>query len=796
MTTVIDLRIAIRSLGTTPAFSLAAIGTVALVVALASTVLAVVDHVLLRQIGIPHADRVVAICERISGQGPGFCGASPPNVVDVATRIPGVEAAGIARQWAFRVTHRGSPLRAQSGIATAGAFEAAGATTSHGRVFTADEAGPGRDRVALVSHRFWREQLGADPAVVGRELMIDGVPHPIIGVLASRSIIPSLDHVDLWKPVHIVPTDSEHRGWPGFLGIARLSPGARATATSAIATLAAIIKRDHFGDKPEWWLSFLPVRDLVVGDTRQALMLFLTASAFVFLIGYSNVAALFIARAGARTRDVALRRALGATRWRVAQVVLAECIVVAIAGTVLGLVAAAWLTTVVQWIAPSGLPRLEEVRFDARVAVLAALPSLALAIGFGLLPALHNTRGEVRSLLIGGTRTLGGCKHSRSGRVLVMAECALAIALLAAATLLTRSFATQVAWNPGFDPSRVLTTWAFSGNSHGVAVAAQIARVADSLRAMPGVAAVSWGSAGPMFGGLETEDVIDAARPGTPLATARWFDTGPGYFATLGVPVVRGREFTAADDATAPRVAVINERLATILYGNRDPVGQVLTMAEGRRQLTVVGVTRDVPPLNPGDAIRPEVYWPLAQAPRQAAYLVVRTAGPAAPVRRLVERRLPHLDAALETGAVWSLDDALAKRLRAPRFSALLTGAFSALALLLAVAGTFGLQAYTVTQRTREFGVRLALGGTTATIVVEVLRDAAGVALGGLVLGAPLALLVGRILQSQLAGVSPHDPLALVAGFAGLAGLTMLAAWIPARRAVRIQPVEAMRADG
>lgn len=790
-----DVHASFRSLLRAPSFTSASVTIIALVTSLAATAVGLVDSIILRPLPIPAAERVVALCEHLEGQDPSWCGASPPNVEEIAARVGRVEAAGVAREWGFAVQLDGRPFAVRAGIASVGAFRAASMRTSHGRLFDSTEMGAGHDQVVVLSHRFWQERMGGDTTVVGRTLMVDKVPNVVIGVLAPDATLPTLDDVEAWKPLPFSPVDEENRGWPGFLAIARVAPDGVDGAVAQIATVARDLKSRHFSGKPHWALTVRPLKELVVGQARPMLLLFLGAAAFVLLVGYSNVATLFLARGAAQTHDIAVRIALGASHGALSRRVLADALIVGTLGTLGGLVLASWLRTPVALLAPPGLPRLAEVAFDARSALLAGVPSILLAGVFSALPAYLTLRRKTATLG-GGMRLVGTMTSGRLGKALVVGEVALAVALIAGTSLLVQSLRTQLAWNPSFDRGRILTSALFTSGETGTQAVERFARIADSVRALPGVASVSYGSAGPLFGGLETGDYVATGSDGSSRrGTLRWFDVGPGYFETLGIPVIRGREVVSADVPGSMSVMVINERMAAVAFGTGNPIGQRVTMEDSKRSYEVVGVVRDIPPLVPGTPVQPAAYWPAAQEPRLATILVVRARASVPTVRRDLDGTLARVDPEVQAGTVRTLDEALASRLRTPRFILGLVAVFSSLALLLAMVGTYGLLAHGVSSRTREFGVRLALGGSPIRLMREVVRQALQLALLAMGVGVPLAVAVGRIMRSLLAGTSPWDPVALGVSMLALLLTSVVAALVPARRAMQVDPMVAMRAE-
>jgi putative ABC transport system permease protein len=520
----------------------------------------------------------------------------------------------------------------------------------------------------------------------------------------------------------------------------------------------------------------------------------------VLLIGCANVANLLLARSTVRQREMAIRAALGATRRSLLRTLLVESFLLALAGAAAGLLLSWWAARAFVALAPSGIPRIEQVGLDVRVLVFTIGVSILTTLLVGAAPALRATRVDVRvTLSEGGRSGTGGRRAARFGAVLIVAEVALAVILVTGAGLLGRTFSTLTRWRPGFEQEHLLTTWVllspkYQNRQQSVDA---LARAEDELRTLPSVVSVGAGSAGPLFGGDgEGTFTIDGRPPesSAPRQAALWFDVSPGYFRTIGLPIVRGRDITDRDVDGAPLVAVINEAFGRRYLGT-EPLGRRIHMVEHEADFTVVGVVRDVPPVRPGDEVHPQIFWSNRQVPRPATYFLVRTAGDPAAVASAMRERLHAVDADMHVGKVQTLRDWLSRELVRPRFGAVLLAVFGALALVLATIGTYGLIAYTVAQRTREIGTRMALGARPRAIVGEILTRGMKLAGLGVGLGFIGALALTRLMRGMLAGVSPNDPLSFAASAALLIGAAALACVLPARRASRVDPVIALRGD-
>ena len=784
-----DLRFAIRQLFRHRGYTLAAVLTLGLGLGASTAIFSVVSGVVLRPLPFPKPADLVTLCERHPSVE-GFCVASPPNVEDWRAAAT-LREIGIARSWGFRVSVGGRAESVDGGLATAGYFAALGVRPALGRLMRPDEYGPSR-RVVVLSDALWRTRFGGDSTLVGRTIALDGDPHLVIGVLPPALQIPQLEWVELWASLPFDPQDEENRRWRGFQIVARLAPGAtRDAATAELATIARRLGDQYPETNREWGVAVLDLRESLVGDVRTRLFVFLGAVGLVLLLGCANLANMTLARTANRTQELAVRSALGATRARLARLLLLESGLVSLAGAALGVVLAGWGVDFFVALAPPGIPRLSDVGVDGRVLIFALGLTALTALLIGGVPAFQGARADLAPHLHSARIVRG------SGRgALVSVGAAIAVTLLAGAALLGRAFTHLMAWDPGFERRGVAVAW--TSVSPGTypdvsAVRTAYATALEAVRALPGVQSASLASAGPLFGGTETG--MARAAGSTDSAVVRWYDVGPDYFTTLGVPLRAGRDFTAADRDGAAPVGIVNQTLARRLWPGRSPIGERLETTEVGSALTVVGVVADVRPFQPDQPARPEVYWPFFQQTRWGAHVVVRTRAGAPSVAVALRERLREVSAELEPFQVSTFDDLMKGRLVSPRFNLLLLGSFAAVALLMAAIGTAGLVAYRVSHRVREIGIRLALGATAGGVVGRFVLDGGRLVAVGVGAGALGAFALSRFLRAMLADVSPTDPVAFGAVIAGMLAIGLVAAWIPARRASRIPPQEALRAE-
>ena len=789
-----DLRLAVRTLLKAPAVTTAVVTTMALGIGGAVSMFTIVDSILLRPLPFPESDRVVMLCEtnpRVSDR----CIASPANVADWARASRLLESAGVARGESFIARNEDGASGVAGGIATPGFFRVLRTKPAMGRLFEDPDMNRGSNNVVLISDSYWRRALRSDPAAVGRALTLDGRAFIIAGVLAADAFIPELTEVEIWKPLTASVDNIENRAWRGFLAIGRLKAGVPPAAFRAeLDTMRGRLAVAFPESNAEWGVQAVGLRDRITAPVRTAVWMFFGATTLVLLIACANVAGLLLVRASRRASEFAVRVALGAGKGRLAQQLLAESAVISAAGGALGLLLAGWLTQTFVAFAPSNVPRLDEVAIDARVAMFTIVLAAATAVVFGITPARYAMKTDVDTLLKG--RRHGSAGELRLRSLLVIGQMALAFMLLVGAGLLTRTFVRFLDWTPGFARDGLVTSWMLAPSSTYRTAAAAVAvleHARDAAATTPGVQAVALASAGPLFGGVETGTLTIQGRPGDEFADRpiNWFDVSPEYFQVLGVAMLRGRPFTVADTSGAPPVAIVNETLAKRFFGDADPLGQRVTVMKHTSE--IVGVVADTRPHRPDQPTPPEIYWPIRQYPRLAAWLVMRVDTRTEGLEKTIRRRVASVDPNLQLTALVSLDERFSRALVSPRFNVLLLSLFAFIAIALAALGVFGVMTYSIASRTRELGVRIALGATPRRLVAGVVRHGLTLAAAGMVLGIGGAVMSGRLLGTMLYGLAPTDRLTLVLAAGGFALIALLASYLPARRAGRIDPVTALR---
>ncbi|HJQ24976.1 MAG TPA: ABC transporter permease [Blastocatellia bacterium] len=795
-----DLRFAVRVMAKQPVFTLVAVLTLSLGVGATTAIFSVVNAVLIRRLPISDPERVVTIHNQLPKLNLPRTSVSALHYIDYSNQPDVFESTAALGQRSFNLTGVEAPLRLQAGRVTASFLPMLGVTPLVGRAFTDEEDRFGNQHVALLSHNLWKRLFNADAGAIGQTLQLDGEGYQVIGVLPA-SFAELYPYIDLWIPMAFSPRElSEERRWSlAYSMLARLKPGVTLSqAQAAMSSLSQSKKGPNTDD------SNIEVRSLVeeqIGDVRQPLYILLAAVGVVLLIACANIANLLLARASVRSREMAIRAALGAGRRRIIRQLLTESVLLGISGGVLGVLFAAWGMSALVAMAPADLPRVGEARLDARVLVFTLVVSLASGIIFGLMPALVASKTDlVSSLKESGRSDTASPSRHRLRRTLVVAEVSLAVVLLIGAGLLLRSFAKLLNVSPGFDPHNVLTLrWSLPRTQYGDAP--QVARFANAVlervTATPGVehAAVAFqppfmGNDNSMFSIRDRQAGPDAPPPHADYLYVTW-----DYFRTMGIPLIKGRLFESSDmriqnpigDGSA---VIIDEALAKRFWPDRDPIGANLGWGSQGPWATIVGV---VGTAHPKDLIQqPEgtIYFPWYLG---SSALVVRTTDDPHRLVQTIREQVQAVDANLPVYDVKTMDERLARSLEARRFAVTLLGVFAALALLLAAIGLYGVIAYLVTQRSHEIGIRVALGASRADVLRLVLGQALQLALIGIGVGLAAALALTQFMSSLLFGVSPTDPLTFAAICIILTAVALLASYIPARRATRIDPMVALR---
>ena len=796
-----DLRYALRSLRRAPGFATVAILTLALGIGVNTAMFTVVNGVLLRSLPFAQPDRLFLV----SYKQPNNTWIREPSLSDrdyleFKARTQAFSNVATFSNTQATITGRGEPVRLNAALVTPELIGILGVAPAIGATFAADDGQRGREPVTLLSDQLWRDRFSADPLVVGKSVVVDGVSHTVVGVMPPGFDFPS--QALLWQPTAV--TIDPHNYWNRPV-VGRLRPDV--TREQALAELNAIAPR--FTTEPgvnrnELLGEVVPLKQFVVGDVEQALWIFAGAVGFVLLIACANVANLLLMRATSRQQEIAVRAALGAERPRLIRQLLTESVVIAALGGALGVLLAIVGVRALVALAPAGrIPRVDEVHIDGIVLAFTAGLSLITGIVFGLAPAFRATRRELRDCIAQGARTISS-RHGGLRGALVVGEIALALVLLAGAGLMIRSFARMRAVELGFRPANVVAMTVDLPRStyrDGAAMRRFHQSVLDGLAALPdadAVGAVNWR---PLGGNLISGDF--QVEGGT--LSKGWGDkmvVTPGYFRTWGIRLRSGREFTAPDDATAVQVVIVSASVAHKFWPNTDAVGNRISFEDkptAGSWMTIVGVVDDVIQEGVRKDPGPALYRPVAQTtfPFFLAHMsfAVRTPAPLASVAPAMRRVLRTVDKDQPVQRIATMEELVASTTVEPLFQARLLALFSILALALAAIGIYGVLAYSVAERAREIGIRVALGAQARDVSRMVVRRTLALSVPGVAIGIAAALVVTRVLDRLLFGVAPNDPATLVAVAALLAAVALLAALIPARRAARVDPVIALRAE-
>jgi putative ABC transport system permease protein len=800
-----DLRHGLRLLARAPGFTAVSVLTLALGIGANTSIFSVVYGVLLRPLPYPEPGRLVALWETDGNRDVRKDTVSYLNFVDLSTRSRTLQDVAVLRWQGFNVTGLGDAEQVTSCPVSSGYFRALGVQPALGRGFTAQEDTPASSPVVVLSYGFWKARMGADPAVLGRPLKLDGESTTVVGVMPQDfTLVQEARTPELWTPIGQDPWAPGDRASHVYRAIARLRPGktlaqAQAELDGIAAGLAAAYPSTNAGRG----VNLVPLAEEVTGPVRPVLLLLLAAVGLVLLIACANVSNLLLVRASMRQREMALRTALGASRSRLVRQALAESLLLSLAGGAVGLLLAILGTRVLPGLLPAAFPKAGDIQVDGAVLGFTLALCAVAALAFGLAPAAQAGRFDLRQALQEGGRTVVvRSRRLRGG--LAIAQVALALVLLAGAGLLARSLVRLLSVQPGFDLDGVLSFRVKLPDAKYKAEHRSVeffSTLLQRIRALPQVDSAGATTTLPLGkGDIGTSfRVVGRPEPGpSDEPQARYHAITPGYFEALRIPLVRGRLFNEHDTYDAPGALLINEALARRTFEGEDPVGKTLTVGlsldeNEPKTFQIVGIVGDVRHKGLDSEPVPEMYVPQAQQNWRFLNLVVRAHTEplllAAPIRRI----LTELDPEVPMYSVRTMDQFLADTYAQRRFSLLLLGSFALLALVLAAVGIYGLLGYSVSQRTQEMGIRMALGAQRRDVFRLVVGEGMLLAAGGAALGLAGALAMTRFLRSMLFGVEPTDWPTFAAVVLLLGGVAFLACALPARKATRLDPLSALR---
>lgn len=806
-TLVQDLRYSLRNLLKTPGFTAVALVTLAVGIGANTAIFSVVNAVLLRALPYADPERLVVLLHE------GHSGNSPANFLDWKRDNHVFENVGAAEGWSPNLTGIDKPEEISGLHVTSDIFTVLGVRPILGRTFTPDEDRLGHDHMVVLSYGFWQRHFGGSKDVLGRTIEFNGEPYTIIGVMpAGFRFAPFwATRAEVWGPLPLNPNDRIVNSKRVF---ARLKPGVSIEqARAEMATIAARLEKEFPGTNKD--VVVTPLKERVVGDLRPALLVLLGAVGFVLLIACANIAHLLLARASAREREIAVRTALGASRARILRQFLAESTLLAFVGGGAGVVVANWgLRALLTW-APDDITKFGSIALDGHVLTFALAVSLITGIAFGLAPALQTSALNVIASLKEGSRGTGSGRHSNRVRgVLVASEFALALVLLAGAGLMIRTFSALAAIDPGFNPHHLLTMVVSVAGAKDTAATDRSAfyqRSRERIRSLPGVVSASAINHLPLAGDDWDLPFFIEGRPTPrrgegPAGTYRV--VLPGYFRTMDIEFIRGRDFSEHDNQSSPGVAIVNQFLAKRHWPSEDAIGKRISVGlkpdgtPSREWLTVVGVTQNVVRKDWNAPAQEEFYLPFLQSPGYSSgaspfskYMsfVVRTAGDAGAQASAIENAIRSQDKTVTISEVESMDEVVAEANAQPRFYLYLLAAFAAIALVLAAVGIYGVMSHSVSRRTHEMAVRMALGAQQSEVMRLVVGESMLLAVIGGAIGFIGALALTPMMKTLLYGVRATDPATFATVAVVLGAVALLASYIPARRATKVDPMVALR---
>lgn len=794
-----DLQYGVRMLLRRRGFAAVAIITLALGIGANTMIFSVVNAVLLSPLPFPDSGRLVRIGESHPNYKANFTYAS---FLDLGNQTASVEQIAAARFWSDNLMDGGEPEQVSMMLVSANFFGALGVPPELGRTFSPEEDTPGRDDVVVVSHALWQRRYGGDPNLIGKVITLGGHDRTIIGVMPQdfQSNVLFSGQYDVWAPLVPGGLLRDNRRSHLLAVIGRLKPHATiAQAEAELGALAAGVEQRNPGvDDPGLGVNVVGLQDRLVAPMRPALMVLLAAVGCVLLIACANVANLLLARSASREREMAIRLALGASRWRIIRQLLTESTLLALAGGAAGLLLAGWGVASITALAPGNLPRIGEVRIDGRVLGFMLVTSLLTGILFGLAPALQLPRLSIQEVVKDGGRGATGNRRRWLRHFLVVSEVAFALMLLIGAGLLINSFWRLQQVDRGFDARNLLTLnltlSRYSTNEQQVAF---LREMLERISLTPGARAVGLTSTLPLRGGPATDFVIEGRPPlqpgDEPSADIRIID--PNYFRAMSIPLRAGRPFSETDSGNAPTVMVISEKMARQFWPNEDPIGKRVTMKDWGPPLTgeIVGIVGDVKADGLDSETRPMIYWAYSQFPVIFNNIVVRTEGEPLGMVGVIKSQIWSVDPAQPVASVATMEQVLASSVATRRFNMMLLGVFAIVALALAAVGIYGVISYTVSERTHEIGIRVALGAQGSNVLRLVVGQGMILALTGVGVGLLGAFALTRLMSSLLFGVTATDPLTFIAIPLILMGTALGACFVPALRATKVDPIVALR---
>ena len=803
-----DARYSIRTLAKRPAFAIIAVLTLALGIGANTAIFTVVDAALIRSLPYENPDALVHFWETTQKQDFSQHEASYPDYLDLREQNRVFEDMAGYNQGSLTLTARDGSERLRAARVTSSFFPLLGVKPTLGRTFLEGEDQPGAEPTVIISHGLWQRRFGSDSQIIGQTISLNGESFTVVGVLPPQFKFARVGDAEVWVPLNPLPFQVSRRNLYWLNVIARIKSGVTLKqAQSEMDSFAEQFQQQHPDSHTGTGILLVNLQEEIVGRVKPVLLALVGAVAFVLLIACANVANLLLARSAGRRKEIAVRIALGASRLRLIQQLLTESLVLALAGGVLGLLWALWGVELLVAAIPESLlsfmPYLEGLSINAGVLCFTAAITLLTGIIFGIAPALQATKQELHESLKEGGRSSGGYSRARLRNALVVAEVALALVLLVGAGLMMRSLVRLLQVDPGFDTNNLLTfqiTLPDSKYSEMPQALAFHQQLIARIEALPGVRGVGTTSLRPLSGGGNTASFMIEGQPAPdparkPEGNVRTISTN--YFRVMGIPLVKGRLFTETDNATAPNSLVINQTLANRFFPGQDPVGQriVFGFDSQRRPWLIVGVAGDEKVTSLDARTTPVIYFHYLQDVESSMGVLVRTSSDPASMIAAVRSEISAMDSDVPMFSVMTMEQMISNSQSTfvRRYPTFLIGVLAAVALMLAAIGIYGVISYSVTQRTHEIGIRLALGAQKRDILKLVVGQGLILMLSGLGIGLGAALALTQFLSSILFGVSATDPVAFAGVSALLAVVALLACYIPARKATKVDPMVALR---
>jgi len=809
-----DVRYGLRMLGKNPGFTAIAVLTLALGIGANTALFSIVNGVLLNPLPYDKPDGLVALYARTAEFA--HSSISYPNFLDWRHDNRSFSALAAFRQENFNLTGMGDAERLKAEMVSATFFPILGVNPRIGRVFSELEDQAGAARVALISEGLWKRKFGSSPDSVGKSIILNGALYTIVGVIPASFHYQNgnfQNNTEVYVPIGQcnAPLFRDRRAGMGMDAVGRLKAGVTLEQASTDMKAVAAHLAEVFPDiNKDSGAALLSLKEDVVGDIRPFLLVLLAAVGFVLLIACANVANLFLARSTGRTREFAIRTALGAGPGRVVRQLLTESVLLALAGGALGLCIAAWGTQAAIKVLPEALPRADEIHLDARVLLFTLAASLFAGILFGLIPAFKTSRTDIHGTLKEGGRGGSGARHRTQG-IFVVVEMAMALVLLVGAGLMIRSLAKLWSAGPGFDPRNVASFNLASSQPLGAtpaAIRAAFLQLHDAIRAVPGVQAVSLtAGALPMAGDSELPLWLEGeAKPASQseMKNSLFYITQPDYLKAMRIPLKRGRFLTESDNENSQFVTVIDDQFAKLYFGDKDPIGKHVNFEILNTTAEIVGIVGHVKQwgldTDATSKIQAQCYFPISQVPDSLLSLldhgtqgVVRTEGAPLALMSSITETVERVNSQIVVFETETMSDVISDSLAVKRFAMVLLGVFASLAVVLSSVGIYGVISYIAGQRTREIGIRMALGAERSNVLGMVLGEAGKMTMFGVVIGLAAALVLARVMASMLFRVSTYDPLTFLGVALLLMAVALVACYIPARRATRIDPMAALR---